>query len=447
MSTYTDTDYTVPKSAAEIQREIELQRSRVENTIDQIQDRLSPGQLVDELLTYTKNGGGEFAAGLGRVVMSNPLPVALLGVSLVWLMAGPSKRSPSKAVDRWRGDRSRSYQAYDYAGDEDVYDDYDDLADYDDETDYPYAPIQGSSLRRSYHGTDESTGSRVSEFVDEAGKKFRAASDEVGNRAGHFRDEAGNMYRGFTDSAGNRIQNFMDEAGSVLSDASGWASDTWAKARRALNDGRDAISRGASSASSGVSGAASRLSSGASYAGRGVSRAGRGVSRASVSAGRKLADVGSNVSTQGARAARSAASTLQEQPMVTGALAFAVGAAVAALLPHTRQEDELLGDTADQVKAEASRKAADLYQTGREQVSSLYSEASNKAGDLYQQATEKAGEVYGQAKAVVEDQAASLVDTARNATQAAASDVEEELDDSRDLIDDNLNNRDQARNI
>ena len=41
------------KSSAELQREIELQRSRVENTIDQIQDKLSPGHLVDELLAYT----------------------------------------------------------------------------------------------------------------------------------------------------------------------------------------------------------------------------------------------------------------------------------------------------------------------------------------------------------------------------------------------------------
>ena len=78
------------KSAAELQLELEQQRSRVESTIDEIQQKLSPGQLVDELLAYTKGGGGEFLSSLQKNVTANPLPVALLGVSLAWLMAKPT---------------------------------------------------------------------------------------------------------------------------------------------------------------------------------------------------------------------------------------------------------------------------------------------------------------------------------------------------------------------
>ena len=78
------------KTSAELQREIESQRSRVASTIDQIQAKLSPGQLVDELLAYTKGGGGEFVSSLQRNVTTNPLPVALIGVSLAWLMAKPA---------------------------------------------------------------------------------------------------------------------------------------------------------------------------------------------------------------------------------------------------------------------------------------------------------------------------------------------------------------------
>ncbi|MGV8921490.1 MAG: DUF3618 domain-containing protein [Pseudomonas sp.] len=60
---------------------MEQQRSRVESTIDQIQERLSPGPLVDELLSYGKNhGGGEFVANLGRSATSNSLPIALVGI-------------------------------------------------------------------------------------------------------------------------------------------------------------------------------------------------------------------------------------------------------------------------------------------------------------------------------------------------------------------------------
>jgi ElaB/YqjD/DUF883 family membrane-anchored ribosome-binding protein len=442
MATYSETDYSEPKTSAEIQREIELQRSRVENTIDQIQERLSPGQLVDELLSYTKSGGADFAASLGRSAAANPLPVALLGVSLAWLIAGPGKTpSVSGLFSRRDAGRDRSRAANRYSAyasyDDDVdlddrLDEFDDtLADaFDDELEYAYAPIEGSSLRRSAYGTDEATGSRYAEFVDEAGKKFRAATDAVGNRAGHFRDEAGNTFRGFTDAAGNRVRHFRDETGNVISDAAGWASEKWEQGRRALHDARDAVSQGAGKVSEGVSSGVSALSSGLSSASRSASRAGRAASRAGVRAGRQVSDagayagrraaeIGETVGRQGAVAARRTADTLQEQPLVTGALAFAVGAAVGALLPHTRREDELLGDTADSVRAEAGRRAGEFYQAGKEKVSSLYGEATAKAGDVYQRASERAGALYDEARSDIAARAENL----RDAASTAASDI------------------------
>jgi hypothetical protein len=43
-----------------------------------------------------------------------------------------------------------------------------------------------------------------------------------------------------------------------------------------------------------------------------------------------------------------------EQPLALGAIGFAVGAALAALLPRTRTEDTLMGDASDDVKQEAT---------------------------------------------------------------------------------------------
>lgn len=444
MATYAETDYSEPKSSAELQREIEMQRSRVENTIDQIQERLSPGQIVDELLSYTKTGGTEFASNLGRTAAANPLPVALLGVSLAWLIAGPGKTPSISGFFSRGGDsgKDRARPARRYAGYESGYgddlalddrlDEFDDtLADaFNDELEDAYAPIQGSSLRRSASGGDASSGGGYAEFVDDAGKKFRAATDAVGNRAGHFKDEAGNTFRGFTDAAGNRVRHFRDEAGNAIGDAAGWASEKWEQGRRALHDARDAVSQGAGKVSEGVSSGVSAVSSGLSSASRSASRAGRSVSRAGISAGRQVSDagayagrraaaVGGAVGRQGADAARRTADALQDQPLVTGALAFAVGAAVAALLPHTRKEDELLGDAADTVRAEAGRKAGELYQTGKEQVASLYGEATGKAEELYQKATERAGDVYEQARSTAAQQA----DTLKNVASSVVSNL------------------------
>lgn len=332
------------KSSADLQREIEMQRSRVEDRIDQIQEKLSPGQLVDELLAYTKGGGGEFVASLQRNVTANPLPVALLGVSIAWLMAKPASAQPStlRSDRSWDEsiNRNRGYGADDY--DDDDFDEYED---------YPVTIISGGSMRRLGSVRDEH-GRSFSEFADEAGRKFRARTDDAGRRAGHFMDEAGNRYKGFTNAAGEQVQHFRDEAGNLIDEATGWAAHNWQKAREKLHDARDAISSGA----------------------------GMGKARAS--------QAGDAVMSQVDSLNRTIMHQFRDQPLVGGALAFALGAAMGAALPRTEQEDALLGEAADAVKERVGETASDLYEQGREKAAELYASASEKTGEIYQQAKE-----------------------------------------------------------
>jgi hypothetical protein len=81
------------KSAAEVEREVRESRARVERTLDQIQDRLSPGQLVDQAMTYFRDSGGrEFARNFGESVKQNPMPVALVAVGVAWMMMSGRRR-------------------------------------------------------------------------------------------------------------------------------------------------------------------------------------------------------------------------------------------------------------------------------------------------------------------------------------------------------------------
>ena len=66
------------KTSADVEREVNEQRSRVEARIGEIRDRLSPGQLLDEALSYTKDGGSQFVGNLGSQISANPMPVALV---------------------------------------------------------------------------------------------------------------------------------------------------------------------------------------------------------------------------------------------------------------------------------------------------------------------------------------------------------------------------------
>ena len=76
----------------EILADIEHTRTEMDATLDAIERRLTPGQLVDQGLHYLRDSGGrEFFSNLGGAVKQNPIPVALVGVGIAWLMMGGNK--------------------------------------------------------------------------------------------------------------------------------------------------------------------------------------------------------------------------------------------------------------------------------------------------------------------------------------------------------------------
>lgn len=75
------------RNADAILASIEHTRSEMDSTLHAIEERLTPGQVFDQGLNYLRNSGGrEFLSNLGTSVKANPMPVALVGVALAWLM-------------------------------------------------------------------------------------------------------------------------------------------------------------------------------------------------------------------------------------------------------------------------------------------------------------------------------------------------------------------------
>jgi len=311
------------KTAAELEREISRDRQRIEDKLNAIQDRLTPGQMVDELLGYMKaRGGAEYFANLGHAAKTNPLPLALMGVSMAWLMASPAQRSNGRAHDR------------------------------SDESDiYPLATVTGS-IRRTRPAYTEN-GLSYSEFVDDTGKQFKALTDETGRRAGYFMDDAGRYFRGFADAAGRQIHDIRDETGALFDQASGWASDTWRAAKDSI--------RGMGDSFSGTAGK---------------------VRESSSSAMDSLRQQSGNMSDM-------IMHQFRDQPLVGGALAFAVGAALGAALPHTRQEDEMLGETADDIRHKAANQASEMIDKGGRVARDVYDKAVAVAADVHDAAKDR----------------------------------------------------------
>ena len=307
------------KTSAQLERELEAQRTQIEGRIGEIRDRLSPGQLIDEALAYTGTGGKEFAENLGKSVTNNPLPVALIGIGLAWLVSGQSQKLAAPAP-------RPAYRP---------------------EPDYPYATINGT-MRRVSHAADEA-GNWLSEFEDAAGKRYKAAASDVGHRAGHFVDDTGRKIGGFIDEAGHRVKDFRDEAGNRFDDAAGWASHTWRDVQHGVSDTVDHLAHQA----------------------------------------HKLGDQAQH---QADKTSRMIVDMFKQQPLVAGALAFAAGAALGAVLPATEQEDQALGKLSDKTKAKAGALAAEVYEDGKE-----------KAGELYEKGKDGVAKVYDDASSKVED--------------------------------------------
>lgn len=324
MSTRTTSTDPGSKSAAEIEREVQQSRADLEHTLDAIQERLSPGQLVDQALGYFRGGRGiDFARNLGDSIAANPVPVALLGVGLAWMMMS--------------GQRS----AYSYREGSTYLDEREGPAYWDEDLD----PVEGhygsfAEEDMAYLGPEAETGGGFGEGAKEAGRGARDKMGEVGDRA---RDAAAQA-RDAASDARDRARDAGSHARDRAREAGAHARDRFGRARAGMADrAHDARAR-------------------AGYYGR---RARQGMLR-----------------------------SLDEQPLVLGAIGLAIGAALGAALPPTETEDELMGETRDEALRRATKAGREQAGKVREAAGAVAAAAREEAGKqgLTPESPGKAGE-------------------------------------------------------
>ena len=364
------------KTAAELEREVEMQRERLSDTIDELQDRLSPGQIVDQLMSYTKGGAGDFAQNMGKSMMANPLPVALLGVSLLWLMSG---KNPMHSVGRNKGYRARTSANYHPP----YYDGVNTGIDYDD--DY-YAGENGS---------DRNWASGVGDKLSGVGDKLSGVGSKVSD-------------------VGHGIADTVSGAAAAAGDAMGHARDAIRGAGEQLSGARHAVGDGMGQARERMSG----MREGLSHRAHDLRDRARDMRHRADDLRHQAMDM------QG-----TAMQFLADQPLIGAALAFAAGAALGAALPVTSKENELLGETSDEVKtrireaaeplvSQAKDVLGDVVEEGRtvlnetmEQGKTMLNDTMRQGKDALGEAQNKLGESYGHIKETVRDAAESALST------------------------------------
>ncbi len=304
----------------EIEAEIDATRARVGADIDELRERLSPGQLVDRAMSYLQHDGGDFVGNLGRTVRDHPVPVLMLGIGTAWLMM-------SGATGGRRG-----------RGDEAAREGHDGVEDY--ETFQEYAaghPPAGEPDRRSggthayateegepYPGSAEASG--LGPYQTTEGYPYGSAASE--GTAG-TEDEPGRAARvaAAAEERAGRFGHGVGESGRAARErAAGMAGAARHRAGRTAEEARR-----------GVGGAARRTGYGARRAGQGM------------------------------------AGFFEEQPVAMAALGLAAGALLGAVVPETRREHRTLGPMRERLRAEAVSaaeeqrdKAVRVAEAGRE---------------------------------------------------------------------------------
>ncbi len=339
--------------AGRIEQDLDQTRSRLDGHLSELQSRLSPGQVLDDLMRYFRGKeGADFGRSLLDSVRANPLPTAVSGIGLAWLMAssprGGAASAPGAAgkVRVYRGTPDLGLQSHD-------------------------APNHAAF------------GKRVSDAEQRTTHEPGEAEHAYADRLDAARGQAIGLARGDEETATSYSQRI----------------------REVLDMAQDTAGRGAHDLRDGARSAASGLSSGAQDAvhslGDAGQRAGSSVMQGGQAAGQAVSQAGGNL-----------VAAISASPVLLGALGLAAGALLGALLPQSEQEEAALGGVATQARDTArtlAQQAADkgghvaqaVLDTGRDSAQAHGLTDGKSSGELLDAAMN--GSLAKDAKQVAED--------------------------------------------
>ncbi|KAA2213425.1 DUF3618 domain-containing protein [Teichococcus oryzae] len=338
------------RSTAEIEADVERTRADVSQTIEQLRESLSPGQIMDQLVDYARSSGGaEFTRNLGASVRDNPLPLLLVGAGIGWMMLSNQNRSHG-TVHR------------------EVYPGRTPLLPYDNAPRSPYTDLHSGP----------STTDRISGAAGQAAETVRGAADSAGSAV----RSAANAVRDAVTGAASAVSAQASSLGQQVSDHTSAAGDAM---RMRSHDARDAASRGLDTAY----GQANYLSS-------------------------QMRDSWNRAG--------------PAQPLIIGGVGLLMGAALAAMLPRTRTEDRLMGETSDAVRQQVAEVAQQQY----EEAKSVVTERAGEAADALKQNKDAASGLPDAARNTLHGVADAAVKATRDLSDVAKSGVEDKKDSDAD---------------
>jgi hypothetical protein len=87
------------RHSAQLENEVEQARRDLTGTLDELRSRLTPGQVVDQVADYVREGpASDFIRNLTEEIRENPIPLLMVAAGMAWLAVASSHRSQAKAI-------------------------------------------------------------------------------------------------------------------------------------------------------------------------------------------------------------------------------------------------------------------------------------------------------------------------------------------------------------
>jgi polyhydroxyalkanoate synthesis regulator phasin len=199
-------------TSAQLELEAEETRSQIAETLDELRDRMTPGQIVDQVIDYMRDsGGGMFMQNFRQQVVANPIPVTLVGAGIAWL-AMASRRRGNGSIGRTTGGvgntGSETWPARDHASD--VAEGWSDSAretasDWAEQSSAAASRLgdlaseAGGRIKGSANAAASAVNDAASATYDAAARGSRRGADLLGRTATNLRDNVASGGRSFTD--------------------------------------------------------------------------------------------------------------------------------------------------------------------------------------------------------------------------------------------------------
>ncbi len=323
-------------SSEQLERETEQTRERLATTLDELRARMTPGQVVDQLVDYANDSsGGMFFRNLREQIVRNPLPVTLMGAGLAWL---------ALANRRGTGGETRSVST-------------------------PVTRDLTGSARRGMHDMRDAASDWAGQAKETAGEWSKSAKETAGEWSGSAKETAGE----WSGSARQTAGDWSERAKATAAEWSDSAQEMGAEMRDAVSTSASSTAERASSmygaAASRAGEAGARLRNAAlSAADATVDKMAAGYDAAAEQVGlarEAVKNTSASVRNSLAGSGRNVMDFLSEQPLVLAGIGITLGALLGLALPSTEAEDRLMGETSDAAKRQTTQLAREQMEKGK----------------------------------------------------------------------------------